>query len=844
MPPNKDFGPFELQERIGKGGMASVYRAVQKSLQRPVVLKILYPHLAEDEKLVQRFEREARAAAMMRHENIVQVIDCGRHDDVAYIAMEYVEGNDLKHWLDHHGAPPMEIALLLLRDLCRGLEHAHGHRIIHRDIKPANLMLTPDGVTKIMDFGLARSGADTATQMTLAGSVLGTPAYMSPEQATGDVVDERSDVFSVGVVAFELLGGTRPFQGESYSSVLRQILTVEPPDVTHFNPLVPEEVARLVRGMLQKDVSKRIPTIRQVREELETIIEQMGLLRARDLLREWALDPEPVGDRWRQKRLSRHLDQGLYYENMGLGKIDDALLEFRRVLHLDPSNSVARDHARTLERELARTGSKPAPAEPSPALETPRVAEAPSKPSETPTGSRGPSPAVPAAAPTDAERTVLFAPGQGLASPAAAPSPSAAAPKPAPAAAAPVADGGDRGGPPRGPVARPGPTPPRGGGAPAKPAPAPAPKSPKAAAPRAAEGTGKRRVPVPLIAGLGVLAVLIVVVVMLIVAQGRHADESSPTAARDTSSATPSKAAPSAPTPAATPAPQPAAPTAPAATPGGVTLADAHALYDAGKFDQATTALREGIARHVIPASDERQARELLARALVRNGQARDARREYVAILRANPGFQPYHVGLTRADRLAFAAAERVLADTAKTKAAAPAVAAKSPGTKAVDAKSNEGKTPPAAGTGTVVVTAKPFAASVVVDGKVVDANKSRFQFTLSAGHHTIVARHPTLGEKTWNETVADGKTYPLDVDFEASAGSIQVSSDGSWGEIYMDGVRIGHTTPWQIAPVSPGSHEISLVREGWTVEGGAKTVKLAAGASESVHFTLKASRK
>src|SRR5690348_15129630 len=288
---NKDFGGFELKEKIGSGGMASVYLAVQKSLQRPVVLKILYPHLAEDEKLVQRFEREARAAAMMRHENIIQVIDCGRYEDVAYIAMEFVEGMDLKKWLETHGNPPIEMAMLMMRDLCRGLEHAHGHRIVHRDIKPANIMLTPDGTIKLMDFGLARSGSETSTQMTMVGSVLGTPAYMSPEQATGEVVDERSDIFSAGVVAYELLGGQRPFSGDSYSTVLRSILTVEPPDVTHFNPLAPDDVAQIVRGMLQKDVSKRYPTIAQVRQELEAVIEQLGLLRGKDLLREYALNP-------------------------------------------------------------------------------------------------------------------------------------------------------------------------------------------------------------------------------------------------------------------------------------------------------------------------------------------------------------------------------------------------------------------------------------------------------------------------------------------------------------------------------------------------------------------------
>ena len=120
----KDFGAFEIHEKIGSGGMASVYLGVQKSLDRKVVLKVLYPHLAEDANLVARFEREARAAATMRHPNIVQVIDCGRHEDVAYIAMEFVEGMDLKKWLEKYGPPPLEVALLLMRDLCSGLEHA------------------------------------------------------------------------------------------------------------------------------------------------------------------------------------------------------------------------------------------------------------------------------------------------------------------------------------------------------------------------------------------------------------------------------------------------------------------------------------------------------------------------------------------------------------------------------------------------------------------------------------------------------------------------------------------------------------------------------------------------
>jgi serine/threonine protein kinase len=347
----RDFGPYELKEELGKGGMAKVYLAVQKALQRPVALKLLFSHLAEDDKVVQRFVREARTASELHHENIVQIIDCGRIDDVAFICMEFVEGLDLQKWLKSHGAPPVEIALLMIRDLCRGLEHAHSRRITHRDIKPANIMLTPDGVIKIMDFGLARTGGEASEALTLVGAVLGTPAYMSPEQASGEKVDERSDIFSAGVVAYELLGGRRPFDGDSYAKVLSAVLTADPTDIQRINPLVTDEVARILRGMLTKDAARRTQTIMQVRQELEAVIHEMGLLRSREMLRDYTLDPQATAQKWHTKRLSRHLDQGKYFEAMGQARIEDALSEYRRALFLDPENEAAREHIRSLEHE-------------------------------------------------------------------------------------------------------------------------------------------------------------------------------------------------------------------------------------------------------------------------------------------------------------------------------------------------------------------------------------------------------------------------------------------------------------------------------------------------------------
>jgi serine/threonine-protein kinase len=395
----KDFGAFELHERIGSGGMASVFLGVQKSLDRKVVLKILYPHLAEDAQLVERFEREARAAALLKHENIVQVIDCGRLDDVPYIAMEFVEGMDLDKWVATWGTPPLEVGLLMLREIFSGLEHAHRHRIVHRDIKPANVMFTRDGALKIMDFGLARRESDSKG-LTVVGSVLGTPAYMSPEQATGGEVDERGDIFSAGVLSYQLLSGVRPFEGASYSVILNSILTAEPKRVSEVNPLIPVSVAAMIQKMIQKDPGQRFQTSAELRAELENQIEAMGLLRHRELLRMFAADPKTFGDALRDKRLTRHFEEGVRLEGEGPGMTEAAQLEFRRVLYLDPNHRAALDHLKKLDREASRI-RPPAPAPPAAEVEAapapvaapPRAAPPAAKPPARPAAPQAAKPA-------------------------------------------------------------------------------------------------------------------------------------------------------------------------------------------------------------------------------------------------------------------------------------------------------------------------------------------------------------------------------------------------------------------------------------------------------------------
>ena len=341
---DKDFGAYEVRERIGKGGMAWVYLAHQKNLDRPVALKILFPHLAEDEKLVARFQLEAKAAAQLRHENLCQVYDFGRQGEQIYIAMEYVEGKNLREWIDEHGTPPLEIALLVLRDLCRGLEHAHRRNIIHRDIKPSNVMFTPEGVLKLMDFGLARRAEDT-TGITMVGAMLGTPAYMSPEQARGEKLDRATtDIFSFGIVCYELLGGTRPFQGDT-SSIARAIMYAEPRPLDALDPLVPSGVEAMIRRMLEKDATKRVQTVTEVRQAFDAAIEGIGIPHGRDLLAEYAADPAKVGGALRARRLARHLEDARDAEARG----DEAALlrEYRCVVFLDPQNATAMEYVKS-----------------------------------------------------------------------------------------------------------------------------------------------------------------------------------------------------------------------------------------------------------------------------------------------------------------------------------------------------------------------------------------------------------------------------------------------------------------------------------------------------------------
>src|SRR5450631_292506 len=262
--PGDKLGPYEIIALIGKGGMGEVYRAHDSRLNRDVAIKLSYAQFTE------RFTREARTIASLNHTNICHLYDVGPN----YLVMEYVEGQDLRGPMDFADALP------IIQQLIDGIEAAHEKNIIHRDLKPANIKITPEGVVKILDFGLAKAmeppsdnsnpeNSPTLTMgATVAGTILGTAAYMAPEQAKGRTADKRSDIWSFGVIVYEMLTGKRLFQGESAVEILGRVLNQEP-DIT----AAPVRVHKLLRWCLEKDRKKRLASIigaRRLMEESET----------------------------------------------------------------------------------------------------------------------------------------------------------------------------------------------------------------------------------------------------------------------------------------------------------------------------------------------------------------------------------------------------------------------------------------------------------------------------------------------------------------------------------------------------------------------------------------------
>ncbi|HWH27528.1 MAG TPA: Stk1 family PASTA domain-containing Ser/Thr kinase, partial [Mycobacteriales bacterium] len=265
-------GRYELGERIGRGGMAEVHRGVDVRLGRDVAVKVLRADLARDPSFQSRFRREAQAAASLNAPSIVAVYDTGEDGPpearVPYIVMEHVEGQTLRDVLVDGGRLMPERALEITADICGALDVAHRAGIVHRDIKPGNVMLTPAGEVKVMDFGIARAAADTSVTMTQTAAVIGTAAYLSPEQARGEHVDARSDLYSTGCLLYELLTGAPPFTGDSPVAVAYQHVREDPDPPSTYDPSISADVDAVVLKAMAKNPANRYQSALEMREDL------------------------------------------------------------------------------------------------------------------------------------------------------------------------------------------------------------------------------------------------------------------------------------------------------------------------------------------------------------------------------------------------------------------------------------------------------------------------------------------------------------------------------------------------------------------------------------------------
>ncbi|MBS4189177.1 Stk1 family PASTA domain-containing Ser/Thr kinase [Bacillus sp. FJAT-49705] len=264
-------GRYKILETIGGGGMANVYLAHDMILDRDVALKMLRLDFANDEEFIRRFHREAQSATSLAHPNIVSIYDVGEEDSIYYIVMEYVEGQTLKQYIQQESPIRVENVIEIMKQLTSAIAHAHQNHIIHRDIKPHNILIDRHGNVKITDFGIAM--AMSATSITQTNSVLGSVHYLSPEQARGGMANRKSDIYSLGIVMFELLTGRLPFSGESAVSIALKHLQSETPSLRRWNPSIPQSVENIVFKATAKDPFHRYNNAEEMEEDLSTALE-------------------------------------------------------------------------------------------------------------------------------------------------------------------------------------------------------------------------------------------------------------------------------------------------------------------------------------------------------------------------------------------------------------------------------------------------------------------------------------------------------------------------------------------------------------------------------------------
>jgi serine/threonine-protein kinase len=349
--PPRFIGKYEVRGELGHGGMAVVYRAHDPTLDRDVAVKVLHPHLAQDPESRMRFEREAKAAARLRHPNIVDVYEfSGDTDEASFMVTEILGGPTLRKFVEGRDPLPSEIAAAIGIVLCDALTCAHAQGVIHRDVKPDNLMLSK-GKLKLTDFGIAHV-ADQR-EMTATGQVLGSPAHMAPEQIEGTLVDARTDIFAAGTVLYLLATGRLPFDGPNPHSLLRKILDGDYPDPLRSSPRIGHRFAAIVRRAMARIPEDRFPDAASLRHALTALCAEVGWDDPVRELDRYFADPEGVTERLQATLIAKLPALGLAAR--ARGDVSEAMGYFNRALALDPGNAkvlaLVREQARAHRRK-------------------------------------------------------------------------------------------------------------------------------------------------------------------------------------------------------------------------------------------------------------------------------------------------------------------------------------------------------------------------------------------------------------------------------------------------------------------------------------------------------------
>ena len=347
MVPNPLPSRYRIIEEVGQGGMAVVYRAQDETLRREVAVKVLHPHLLAEAESRARLQREARAVAKLNHDGILQIFDYSGDDAVSsYIVTEFIDGQTLKQFLDNRKLPVPELAALIVLEVGDALAHAHSFGIIHRDVKPENVMVRKDGAIKLMDFGVAQ--VVDLERMTVTGQILGSPAYMAPEVLDGKTLDFRSDIFSLGVMLYQMATGVLPFAGKNPHEVLRHIAEGHFADPRTVNPRVSDHLAKVVARSLARNPNDRYPRLALMLDDLCVYVVDAGLENVREELRLYLTAPE-VYEKGLNHRLATALVASGQREQTA-HHTARALELWNRALALESENPTVLAELRRLER--------------------------------------------------------------------------------------------------------------------------------------------------------------------------------------------------------------------------------------------------------------------------------------------------------------------------------------------------------------------------------------------------------------------------------------------------------------------------------------------------------------